>query len=174
MQISPAMLPLVSKLRRNLPQTVRQKLFPVICLMKAQAGQAAALPAVQRNLAMGMLPRLFPDLDGAQLALLTAYLSLACNQDGFYSNFQMPQAGNAGATYYNVDLSNGAPLNSIAQLQSVQQDLQSLLDSMNEMSEMTSMRLQMSMDRRSKFVETLSNVLKGIDDTSEAIVQNMK
>jgi hypothetical protein len=52
--------------------------------------------------------------------------------------------------------------------------LQGRLDSMNEMSEMTSMRLQMAMDRRSKFVETLSNMLKKIDKTQEAIIQNMK
>ena len=71
-----------------------------------------------------------------------------------------------------------------AQIQKVQSDLENLkavqnnlkgqLDSMNEMSEMTSMRLQMAMDRRSKFVETLSNVMKKIDETQEAIVQNMK
>ena len=59
-------------------------------------------------------------------------------------------------------------------LRSIQNDLKGRLDGMNELSEMTSMRLQMAMDRRSKFVETLSNVLKKIDETSEAIVQNMK
>jgi hypothetical protein len=45
---------------------------------------------------------------------------------------------------------------------------------MNEMSEMTSLRLQMMMDRRSKFVETLSNIMKKISTTSDSIVQNMK
>jgi hypothetical protein len=48
------------------------------------------------------------------------------------------------------------------------------LDSMNEMSEMTSMRLQMAMDRRSKFVEALSNIMKKIDSTQETIIQNLK
>ena len=57
---------------------------------------------------------------------------------------------------------------------SVQRDLQGLLDLENEMSEMTSMRLQMSMDRRSKFVEALSNIMKKIDSTQETIVQNLK
>ncbi len=59
-------------------------------------------------------------------------------------------------------------------LRAIQNNLKSQLDNMNEMSEMTSMRLQMAMDRRSKFIETLSNLLKKIDDTSNAIVQNMK
>jgi len=47
-------------------------------------------------------------------------------------------------------------------------------DSMNEMSEMTSMRLQMAMDCRSKFVETLSNIMKKMSDTDNSITQNMK
>jgi predicted nucleic acid-binding Zn-ribbon protein len=59
-------------------------------------------------------------------------------------------------------------------LKSIQNNLKGQLDAMNEMSEMTSMRLQMAMDRRSKFVEALSNIMKKIDETSESIVQNMK
>jgi flagellar hook-basal body complex protein FliE len=34
------------------------------------------------------------------------------------------------------------------------------LDIMNEMSEMTSLRLQMMMDRRSKLISTLSNIMR--------------
>jgi hypothetical protein len=52
--------------------------------------------------------------------------------------------------------------------------LQSNLDGMNEMSEMTSMRLQMAMDRQSKFVEALSNIMKKIDETNSTIIQNIK
>ena len=48
------------------------------------------------------------------------------------------------------------------------------LDSLSEMSEMTSLRLQMAMDRRSKFVVSLSNILKKIADSDNAIVQNLK
>jgi hypothetical protein len=59
-------------------------------------------------------------------------------------------------------------------LKVVQSQLQSNLDSMNEMSEMTSLRLQMAMDRRSKFVEALSNIMKKIDDTQSNILQNIK
>jgi len=54
------------------------------------------------------------------------------------------------------------------------QDIKGKLDSMSEMSEMTSMRLQMAMDRRSKFIEALSNVLKTIDETRKSIIQNGK
>ena len=48
------------------------------------------------------------------------------------------------------------------------------LDSMSEMLEMTSLRLQMAMDRRSKFIETLSNIMKKISATGDALVQNLK
>jgi hypothetical protein len=73
-----------------------------------------------------------------------------------------------------TDLSPGDPVTTEAQLVAIRDDLQGQLDSMNEMSEMTSMRLQMAMDRRSKFVETLSNIMKKIDSTQETIVQNLK
>lgn len=61
------------------------------------------------------------------------------------------------------------------------QDIKSLaekvsrdLDSMNEMSEMNSLRLQMAMDRLSKMQSSLSNILKKIDSTQNQIVQNLK
>jgi hypothetical protein len=48
------------------------------------------------------------------------------------------------------------------------------LDSMSEMGEMESLRLQMAMDRMSKMLSTLSNLLKKISDTAEQISQNLK
>jgi len=48
------------------------------------------------------------------------------------------------------------------------------LDSLSEMGETESLRLQMSMDRMSKLMSTLSNLLKRISDTSSSITQNLK
>ena len=48
------------------------------------------------------------------------------------------------------------------------------LDSMSEMGEMESLRLQMAMDRLSKMMSTLSNLLKKISETASAITQNIK
>lgn len=48
------------------------------------------------------------------------------------------------------------------------------IDSMSEMGEMESLRLQMAMDRLSKLMSTLSNILKKMSDTSESIVRNLK
>jgi hypothetical protein len=47
-------------------------------------------------------------------------------------------------------------------------------ESMSELSEMGSLRLQMAMDRRSKFMNTLSNMMKKVSATRDAVVQNMK
>jgi hypothetical protein len=48
------------------------------------------------------------------------------------------------------------------------------IDSLSEMGEMESLRLQMAMDRQSKIMSTLSNLLRKLSDTSDAIVQKMK
>lgn len=48
------------------------------------------------------------------------------------------------------------------------------LDSLGELSETQSLMLQMAMDRQSKFMETLSNILREIADTDSSIVQNLK
>ena len=57
-----------------------------------------------------------------------------------------------------------------AELEQIQKDL----DSMSEMGEMESLRLQMMMDRLSKMMSMLSNIMKKIADTNSQIVQNLK
>jgi hypothetical protein len=53
-------------------------------------------------------------------------------------------------------------------------DMKSKLDSMSEMGETESLRLQMAMDRMSKLMSTLSNLLKKASDTDAGITQNIK
>jgi hypothetical protein len=48
------------------------------------------------------------------------------------------------------------------------------LDSLSEMGEMESLRLQMAMDRQSKALSTASNTLKKLSDTAQSITQNLK
>jgi len=48
------------------------------------------------------------------------------------------------------------------------------VDEMSEMGETESLRLQMAMDRLSKMMSTLSNLLKKISDTAQSITQNIK
>jgi hypothetical protein len=55
----------------------------------------------------------------------------------------------------------------------LQAEMAELLE-MGEMSEMEQLRLQMAMDRMSKMMSTLSNILKKIADTASQITQNLK
>lgn len=61
-----------------------------------------------------------------------------------------------------------------ARILSAPGELNGKLGAMNEMSEMTSLRLQMMMDRRSKFISTLSNIMKKISATQDTVEQNIK
>jgi septal ring factor EnvC (AmiA/AmiB activator) len=45
---------------------------------------------------------------------------------------------------------------------------------MNAMSEMQQMKLQSMMDRRSKLLEAMSNIMKATSDTADSITQNLK
>ena len=48
------------------------------------------------------------------------------------------------------------------------------LDSNSDMGETESFRLQMYMDKKSKYLETLSNIGQKASQTSSAIIQNIK
>jgi hypothetical protein len=48
------------------------------------------------------------------------------------------------------------------------------LDSLGGLSEELSLKLQILMDRRSKIIQTLSNILKKISQTSDSIISNIK
>jgi hypothetical protein len=62
----------------------------------------------------------------------------------------------------------------IGQLRNLANDLKNDLDSLDEMSEITLQRLNLTMDRRSKFISTLSNIMKKISTTQDTIIQNLK
>jgi uncharacterized spore protein YtfJ len=72
------------------------------------------------------------------------------------------------------DSAVGKGVSTKAELDSALDKAKGQLDSMSEMGEMESLRLQMAMDRMSKLMSTLSNLLKKISDTSSGIVQNIK
>jgi hypothetical protein len=63
---------------------------------------------------------------------------------------------------------------SMAQLNAELENLKGQMDSLSDLSEQVSLRLQMMMDRRSKMISTLSNIMKKISETSSSIIQNMK
>lgn len=60
------------------------------------------------------------------------------------------------------------------ELDAIKEKMKGDLDSMSEMGEMESLRLQSAMDRMSKMNSILSNLLKKIHDTQQSIIQNLK
>jgi hypothetical protein len=72
---------------------------------------------------------------------------------------------------YDQDYGDGV---TIGGLKSLQEELEGKLDALNEMSEMTALRLQMTMDRRSKTISTLSQMMKKVSATQDTLAQNIK
>ena len=60
------------------------------------------------------------------------------------------------------------------EIQNAKEESRDKLDSMSEMGDMESLRLQMAMDRLSKLMSTLSNLLKKASETASGITQNIK
>lgn len=78
-----------------------------------------------------------------------------------------------GVRYERVDLHPGRIV-TVADLETAKETVKMKLDSLSEMGEMESLRLQMAMDRMSKLMATLANLLKKSSDTASAITQNIK
>jgi hypothetical protein len=78
--------------------------------------------------------------------------------------------------YAHVDPQPPVDINALSadELRALMAQSQAKLDRLSEMSEMTSLRLQMMMDRRAKFISTLSNILKRLGADSPTLVENFK
>lgn len=61
-----------------------------------------------------------------------------------------------------------------AELNRLVSDLMNKIDALNKQEEEEQLRLQMAMDRMSKMMTTLSNLLKKISETAQSITQNLK
>jgi len=60
------------------------------------------------------------------------------------------------------------------EIDAAKSDIQRKLDSLSQTQEMNGLRLQLAMDRRSKFISTLSNILKKLGETQNSIIENLK
>jgi hypothetical protein len=67
-----------------------------------------------------------------------------------------------------------ARLSEKADLESARETVKTKLDSLSELGETESLRLQMAMDRMSKLMSALSNLLKKASDTASGVTQNIK
>jgi hypothetical protein len=68
----------------------------------------------------------------------------------------------------------GAITESLSAQQKASALLEKLKDSLSELGQEQQLRMQMIMDRMAKADETMSNALKKISDTADAITQNLK
>jgi putative addiction module CopG family antidote len=78
-----------------------------------------------------------------------------------------------GVQFLITDLWAGR-LEDVSHLKAIRDELDARLDSLGELTDMTSIRLQMLMERRTRVLATLSNLLKKMSDTEQAISQNLK
>lgn len=81
---------------------------------------------------------------------------------------------NRAAMAGETDLDSVLQLVATLYVKQFQDEIGRQLDSMSEMGEMESLRLQMAMDRLAKMMSTLSNILKKLSDTASQITQNLK
>jgi hypothetical protein len=61
-----------------------------------------------------------------------------------------------------------------ADLRTLPTQFQSNIDSLSDIGQAQQLQIQMLMDRRSKLIETMSNIMKSISDTQSTIIQNIK
>ena len=78
-----------------------------------------------------------------------------------------------GVRYVPTDLYPGK-IKCAAQLNLIVDSLKNQLDSLSELGEQESLRLQLALDRYSKISAAVSNTLKKFGDTAELITQNLK
>jgi len=93
-----------------------------------------------------------------------------------YHRVPLPQLdpdANGGVRKLVTNLHRGK-IRTAEDLRAIVEDMKGKLDSLGEMGEMESLRLQMAMDRYSKMMSTLSNLLKKSSDTAQSIIQNIK
>jgi uncharacterized membrane protein len=62
----------------------------------------------------------------------------------------------------------------VGELRATRDQLENRLDSLSELGETESLRLQMAMDRLSRMMSALSNILKKASDTAQSITENLK
>jgi putative addiction module CopG family antidote len=67
-----------------------------------------------------------------------------------------------------------AMLEQVQELEALATLLKGQADEMNQVNDEEILRHQMAMDRLSKFMSTLSNMLKKLSDTAESITKNLK
>jgi hypothetical protein len=96
--------------------------------------------------------------------------------DSFHRMAAVTQINNSRTNIVSVRTTNTAANTNIspAEFKNLQDELKQKSDQLNDMGQIQQLRMQMFMDRRSKAMDELSNLMKKIAETQAGIIQNLK
>lgn len=178
MDVSQAAFIVMMQATRDMDDDLRRIMAEIKAMTAAKQALRERIEEMNEWISMSMSEAGDPDdLDNAPMSgpgspggLITYRGS---GEDGAFEMFvPTPDAESSGLVEYYETVFAGTK--TIQRGRAVQERLRRELEAMNELSEMTSLRLQMTMDRRSKFISTLSRIMKRISTTQDMLVQNTK
>ena len=152
-------------------KSAQEDLKAIMAHVKAINNAKAALRRIMENIGKDISTN-----DGQKKKHPPLDFSQGMGNEAAYHHAMMPRVdknSKCEVEFIITDLFAGH-IESIDELKAISDYLKNDLDSMSELGEMESLRLQMVMDRLSKMMSTLSNILKKISDTTQAITQNLK
>ena len=104
----------------------------------------------------------------------SAMVELGCSPAPSETNLDGAHCRLLAQTIFRFDQSAASVQGSVEQLGETEDALVANLDSLGELSPEQALALEKAMERRSQFLETLSNLLKKQSDTANQITQNLK
>lgn len=99
---------------------------------------------------------------------------LGCNPASSQTSLDGARCRLLAQSVFKYDQSAASVQGSLQQLGEAQDAVVANLDSLGELSPEQALALRQAMERRSRFLETLSNILKKQSDTANQITQNLK
>lgn len=144
------------RIARLLSVSAKQKILRAVPLFLQRAAVLHDSKDISKAAINALRPG-FPSASAAELHALAFYL---------IAKVAVSQASVAPGMGSRRDLAGD--------IRTIKDTVKGKLDSLSEMGEMESLRLQMQMGRRSKFMSTLSKLLKTISDTDATLTSNIK
>jgi hypothetical protein len=178
--LSPQQHAKLSALEAKLSPSARAKLNPLIARVRAQltGAQSGDPAATARNGIPGLFSGLgAPDIEELVFVVMAEAANdsesdLKSIMDGVQAINKQKDAQRSQMNTINRNIAApSAPPHGIG---AAPTPTATAKDSLNELGEEQQLRLQMAMDRRTKFMEALSNIEKKIADTDSSIIGNLK
>ncbi len=148
-----------TRLAANLSPSAKSKVQSAAADLAITATQQPAMSATQlQSSARALVMRAFPTLQGQDIDALVFLVMMQCTKDEESDLRQIMNETKAMT----------------AAKQNLRNPLRASAANASELSDMDSMRLQMLMDRRSKLLEAMSNMMKSVSDTQSGVIGNLK